>query len=144
PDTANKGVHREWLTIELREPWQVGGKTYTAGSLLAAKFDDYMAGKRAFDVLFEPNERASLSAYTWTRSHLVLNVLEDVKNRLNVLTPGPGGWIRSAFAGAPAMGNVAVRAVDDVDSEAVWVTSTDFLTPTTLSLAEIGRAPETL
>ncbi|HUH91399.1 MAG TPA: prolyl oligopeptidase family serine peptidase, partial [Lysobacter sp.] len=144
PDTANKGVHREWLTIELREPWQVGGKTYTAGSLLAAKFDDYMAGKRVFDVLFEPTDRASLSTYTWTRSHLVLNVLEDVKNRLSVLTPGAGGWIRSAFAGAPAMGNVAVRAVDDIDSDAVWMTSTDFLTPTTLSLAEIGRAPEVL
>jgi prolyl oligopeptidase len=144
PDTANKGVHREWLTIELREPWQVGGKTYAAGSLLAAKFDDYMAGKRVLDVLFEPTESASLSAYTWTRSHLVLNVLEDVKNRLSVLTPGDGGWARSAFAAAPAMGNVAVRAVDDVDSDAVWMTSTDFLTPTALSLAEIGRAPEVL
>jgi prolyl oligopeptidase len=42
------------------------------------------------------------------------------------------------------MGNVAVRAVDDVDSDAVWMTSTDFLTPTALSLAEIGRAPEVL
>ncbi|MGV8940558.1 MAG: prolyl oligopeptidase family serine peptidase [Lysobacter sp.] len=144
PDTANKGVHREWLTIELREPWQVDGKTYSAGSLLAAKLDDHMAGKRVFDVLFEPTDRASLSATTWTRSHLVLNVLEDVKNRLSVLTPGPQGWTRNAFAGAPAMGNVAVRAVDDVDSDAVWIISTDFLTPTTLSLAQIGRAPEVL
>ncbi len=144
PDTASKGVHREWLTIELREPWQVDGKTYSAGSLLAAKLDDYMAGTRVFDVLFEPTDRASLSATTWTRSHLVLNVLEDVKNRLSVLTPGPQGWTRSAFAGAPAMGNVAVGAVDDVDSDAVWMTSTDFLTPTTLSLAQIGHAPEVL
>ena len=48
--------HREWLTLELREPWSVGGKTYEAGSLLAAKFDDFMAGKRDFDVLFEPTD----------------------------------------------------------------------------------------
>ena len=37
---------REWLTLELREPWEVGGKTYKAGSLLATNFDDFMAGKR--------------------------------------------------------------------------------------------------
>ena len=61
PNSANKGVFREWLTLELREPWTVGGKTYAAGSLLAAKFDDFIAGKRTFDVLFEPTASTSLA-----------------------------------------------------------------------------------
>jgi prolyl oligopeptidase PreP (S9A serine peptidase family) len=30
------------------------------------------------------------------------------------------------------------------DSDAVWLTATDFLTPTTLSMAEIGQQPEVL
>ena len=47
-----------------------------------------MAGKREFTMLFAPSERTSLAGYTWTKNHLVLNVLEDVKNRLSVLTPG--------------------------------------------------------
>lgn len=144
PDTADKLLHREWLTIQLREPWQAGGKTYAAGSLLAAKLDEYLAGERVFDVLFEPTERTSLSAYVWTRSHLVLNVLEDVKSRLFVMTPGTDGWSRGTFPGVAEMGNVSVRAIDDVGSEAVWLTSTGFLTPTTLSLAEVGTAPEAL
>jgi Serine proteases of the peptidase family S9A len=100
PNSANKSVKRQWLTLELREPWTVGGRTYQAGSLLAARFDEFMAGKREFEVLFEPTERSSLASFTWTRSHLVLNVLEDVKNRLYVLTPGEGGWKREPFAGA--------------------------------------------
>ncbi len=41
PNSANKGVHRQWLTLELRDPWTVGGTTYPAGALLATKFDDF-------------------------------------------------------------------------------------------------------
>lgn len=144
PNSANKSVHKEWLLLELRDPWTVGGKAYPAGSLLATRFDDFMAGKHAFDVLFAPTDTTSLAGYSWTKSHLVLNVLDDVKNRLNVLTPGKGGWKKSEFVGAPAFGTLAVGAVDSDESDAVWLTATDYLTPTTLSLAEIGKAPEQL
>jgi prolyl oligopeptidase len=95
-------------------------------------------------VLFEPTERTSLESFTWTRTHLVLNVLDDVKNRLRVLTPGTEGWAASEFTGAPAIGTLDVRAVDADASDAVWLTATDYLTPTTLSLAQIGEAPERL
>jgi prolyl oligopeptidase len=144
PNSASKDVNRQWLTLELREPWTVGGKTYPAGALLATNFDAFMAGKREFDVLFEPTDSSSLASFTWTRSHLVLNVLEDVKSRLSVLTPGKDGWTRSAFVGAPAFGTLSVGAVDRDESDAVWLTAADYLTPTTLSLAQIGQAPEQL
>ncbi|TZF84283.1 S9 family peptidase [Lysobacter lacus] len=144
PNSAQKNVYREWLTLELREPYTAGGKTYPAGSMIAAKFDDFMAGKRDFEVLFAPDAHSSLAGATWTRHHLVLNVLEDVKNRLSVLTPGAEGWARSAFTGAPAFGTLEVKAVDPDESDAVWLTATDYLTPTTLSLATIGQAPAVL
>ncbi|MFZ6697375.1 prolyl oligopeptidase family serine peptidase [Stenotrophomonas acidaminiphila] len=144
PNSAEKGVRREWLTLELREPWTVGGKTYAAGSLLATKFDDFMAGKREFDVLFAPTDTTSLAGAAWTRNHVVLNVLDDVKNRLKVLTHGKDGWSSSDFVGAPAFGTIGVGAVDPDESDAVWMTVTDYLTPTTLSLAQIGQQPEVL
>ena len=144
PNSANKGVKREWLTLELRDPWTVAGKTYKAGSLLATRFDDFMAGKREFVVLFEPTDTTSLASFSWTRHHLVLNVLEDVKSRLSVLTPGAGGWKKSTFVGAPSFGTIQVGAVDSNTSDALWLTVTDYLTPTTLALAEIGKPPETL
>ncbi len=144
PNSANKSVHKDWLVLELREAFDAGGRTYPAGSLIAADFDAFMAGERDFDVLFEPTDKTSLAGYTWTANHLVLNVLEDVKNRLSVLTPGEGGWARSAFTGAPAFGTLGVSAVDSDESDAVWLTATDYLTPTTLSLAQVGQAPEVL
>ena len=147
PNSANKSAYREWLTLELREPWTVGGKTYAAGSLLAAKFDDFMVGKREFDVLFEPTETSSLSSFSWTHQHLVLNVLEDVKNRLTVLTPGGAGWSRRPLQGVPQFGTISARAVDADESDALWLTVTDYLTPTTLMLGDAGESagkPETL
>jgi len=61
-----------------------------------------------------------------------------------VLTPTAKGWEKSDFTGAPSFGTVAVGAVDADDSDAVWMTVTDYLTPTTLALAEIGKQPEVL
>src|SRR3546814_11072606 len=89
-----------------------GGTDYPAGSLLAADFDAYMAGERKFTVLFQPTDTTSLDGYTWTKSHLVLNVLDDVKNRLSVLTPGADGWATAEFVGAPDIGTLGVRAVE--------------------------------
>lgn len=144
PNSVNKSVHKDWLVLELREPYTAGGTTWPAGSLIAANFDAFMAGERDFTALFTPTERTSLSSHTWTKNHLVLNVLEDVKSRLSVLTPGEGEWTRSAFTGAPDFGTVGISAVDDVDSDAVWMTVADYLTPTTLSIAEVGEAPQPL
>lgn len=144
PNSANKSVHKQWLLLELREPYSVGGQTFAAGSLIATRFDDFMAGKREFTTLFAPSDNTSLAGFSWTKNHLVLNVLDDVKNRLSVLTPGDGAWKHGEFTGAPTFGTLAVAAVDEDDSDAVWLTATDYLTPTTLSLAQVGERPQVL
>lgn len=146
PNSANKAVHKDWLVLELRAPYEAGGKTWPAGSLIAINFDAFMQGKRDFTGLFEPSETTSLASSTWTANHLVLNVLEDVKNRLSVLTPpanGTGAWQRSAFAAQPA-GTVSVAAVDSDSNDDLWVMASDYLNPQSLSLATIGQAPEVL
>src|SRR5690606_14198191 len=98
-----------------------------------------------FQVLFEPTDTTSLAGVTWTRDHAVLNVLDDVKNRLSVLTPGDDGtWSSKPFTGAPELGTVSVSAVDSDASNAVWVYAESYLTPDTLSLATIGQGPEVL
>ncbi len=144
-DSANANLHREWLLIELREDWTVGGKTWPAGALLATKLDEYMAGKRDFAALFSPTERSSLAGYTPTRNHIIVNELDNVKNRLYVLTPGADGWKREPLPGLPEFGTISAGAVDATESDAYFVTVTDFLTPTSLLYGEVGKgAPEVL
>jgi len=140
PNSARKSVHRQWLGLELREPWTVGDRTYQAGSFLVTRFDAFMAGKRAFDVLFEPTDTTSLAGATFTADHIVLNVMHDVKNRLSVLTHRDGTWIsRPLQVGDVPFGAISASAVDSQESDALWLTVTDYLTPTTLLLTDVGQ-----
>jgi prolyl oligopeptidase len=140
PNDANTDVHREWLLIEPRNDWTVAGKTYKSGSLIAAKFDDYMAGKRDLTVLFEPSDSTALDAYSWTRHHLILNVMDNVVNKLEVLTPGDGAWKREPLGGAPALSTIAAGGVDDDTSDDYFLTVTGFLQPTTLYYGSLGQS----
>ncbi|MBG6097649.1 prolyl oligopeptidase family serine peptidase [Nocardioides luteus] len=145
PDSAEAGFHREWLVIELRDEWTPTETTYAAGSLLAIEADRFLAGERDLTVLFEPTAKTSLAGATWTRNHLVLNVFEDVKNRLHVLTPpapapapASGEWVRSEFPATDPVAAVGTRAVDAVESDEVWVVTSGYLTPATYGLTTIG------
>ncbi len=145
PNSAKKSIHRQFLTLELREPLVVGNKTYPAGALLATNFDAYMEGSREFEVLFEPTPTRSLAAATWTRNHLLLNVLEDVKSRITVLTPNDdGSWRTAILPGTPELAEIAIEAVDAEVSDDYFMTVSSYLTPTTLLMGTVGTAPELL
>ena len=145
PNTAKKSIHRQFLALELREPLVVGDRTYPAGALLAANFDAYMKGARDYTVLFEPTATRSLAAATWTRNHLLLNVLEDVKSRITVMTPNDdGSWRTATLPGTPELADIAIEAVDDEVSDDYFMTVSSYLTPTTLLMGTVGKSPELL
>lgn len=144
PDDAETSVHREWLLVKPRTDWKVDGRTYPAGCLLATPFDAFMAGKRDLTVLFEPTAHTALEAYGWTRHRLILNVLDDVKSRLYLLTPHAGTWKREPMEGVPEIGTASAWALDPDHSDDYFLDVAGFLTPDTLYLGSPGRAPEAL
>src|SRR5262249_19654698 len=101
PDDAIAFAHREFLFLQLRTDWKVGDKTHPAGALLAANFDDYLSGKRNFDILFQPTERKSLAGVGATLHHVIVNELDNVRNRVFVLTHNDGSWKRVEMSGVP-------------------------------------------
>jgi prolyl oligopeptidase len=105
-DDASASFWREWLFLQLRSDWQVGGQSFTAGSLLATKLEDNLAGKATYEVLFAPSERISLASHAPTRHHVLLSTLDDIRSRIQVLTPGPSGWTREPLPGLPEIGEV--------------------------------------
>ncbi|AVQ00007.1 S9 family peptidase [Ahniella affigens] len=145
PDSADASTWRDWLLLSLRDDWKVGAKTWPKGALLAAKFDDFMAGKRDLHLLYEPGPRKSLAGFSGTKHHILVNELDMVRNKVYVLTPKDGTWQRQPLVGAPDLGTVGVGAVDPDDSDAYFMTVTDYLTPTSLYLGEVGAdKPELL
>ncbi|WP_136314373.1 prolyl oligopeptidase family serine peptidase [Actinomyces procaprae] len=169
---ASAAVTPAWdlLLIELREDWEpAAGCTYRAGSLLAAPLDAFLGGSRELTVLFAPTPASSLSGFTITAHHLVLELLEDCVTALEVLTPagpdGVGKWSRhhldlgalaggdlpaaSASAADPtllrpgrALLNVSASAVDPLAGDGLWLTSSSFTRPTTLALGELNADGE--
>jgi prolyl oligopeptidase len=139
PDSAKAGVHREWLVLELRDDWTVAGRTFAGGSLLACRLDAYLAGERAFDVLFAPGPRTSLAGWSGTKNHLLLTVLDTVKSRVSVLTHRDGSWQRQPLPGLPEFGEISASAIDDETGDDYFLTITDFLTPTSLFHGTIGQ-----
>ncbi|WCN80219.1 prolyl oligopeptidase family serine peptidase [Micromonospora sp. LH3U1] len=144
PEDARWHVHRDWLLIRLRSAWVAGGITYPPGALLATRFDAFLTGDREMTVLFRPDDRTALSYYSWTRNHLILGTLADVRSRLEVLTPGETGWQREPLAGVPELDHSRIVATDPEHSDAYLLASEGFLQPATLRLGQIGGAVEIL
>jgi prolyl oligopeptidase len=144
PQDASVDVHREWLLVRTRSPWTAGGISYPAGALLAARFEAFLAGDRKLTVLFEPDARTSLSYYAWTRHHLILNLLRDVRSQLTVLTPADGQWRRAALAGVPEFAHTDIEDTDPQDSDEYMLVSSGFTEPDTLRYGHVGGEAETL
>jgi prolyl oligopeptidase len=141
PADALAFPHRDLLFIRLRSEWKVGGKSYPAGALLASNFEGFLKGARDFDVLFEPGPRTSLAGLSPTRHHVLLNELDNVRNRLYLLTRKEGAWQRRELPGVPKLSTVSASAIDPDESDDYFLTVTGYLTPTSLYLGTAGKGP---
>ena len=144
PDDARAAFHREWLLLQLRSDWKVGARTYPAGALIATHLEAFLQGERDFDLLFEPAERKSLVGFSPTRHHIIVNELDNVRSRIDVLTNRDGRWQRDSLPGVPEFGEVSAHEVDADESDDYFLNVTDFLTPTTLALGTVGSGPATM
>ncbi|MDQ0754269.1 prolyl oligopeptidase family protein [Arthrobacter sp. B3I4] len=148
PADVNLSSHREWLLFRPQGDWTVNGTSYPAGSLLAANFEDFLAGSRELSVLFTPDEHTSLQSWSWTRDFLLLNLLRDVSSEIRVLDPERPGtdvaWASSLLDACPPLHDVNAYAVDDEDEgdsgNDFWLLATGFATPTTLTRGTLTRA----
>jgi prolyl oligopeptidase len=140
PEDANfYGFINERALLSLRSEWKVGATTYKAGSLLVEKVDDMLAGRRLFDVLFEPSERVSLSYAATTRNHVLVGTLDNVHTKLAQFDLMDGVWKRQELP-LPGLGTGRVAATSD-ESDMFFISYQDFLTPASLWFIEKG-APE--
>jgi len=144
PDQVSATVHQRWILFEYRKDWEVAGTAHPSGSLLVADYKKWKKGKRKVTVLFEPGERTSLADWDITTEHVVLEILDTVRSRIEVLTPERKDWTRAPLAGLPELGEVTVWPVDTDHSDALWLRVTGFLTPSSLGLVDLGEAPQML
>lgn len=143
PEDATFDTFREFLTVTLRKGWTVGGRSYPAGALLAIPWETFLSGGRDFSVLFTPSARVSLADAAYLGNRIIVNELDNVRNRLYVLQPEKDGtWSRVALP-APEFGSVNAWAVEP-GSDAYFLGIEDFITPSSLFLGSIGAGTRIL
>jgi len=133
------GFFKDQMGLALRSDWEVAGNTYPAGALLAIDLNEFLAGGRDFDVLFEPEERVSFGGLGTTKNHVLYTTLDNVRGRLYRLTPTEDGWAREEID-LPGLGTVGIGSTSDVD-DSFFFYYTDFLTPSSLYFVPDGGEP---
>ena len=129
PTDASVSIHREWLLIELRTDWTVGRHTYTAGSLLAAKYDEFLSGTAELRWCSSLTSTLRCTTTRGPATGCCMVTLADVASRVEIVTPG--SWRRAPVAGIPAATNTVIVAADDTGDE-FFLDSSGFDTPSRL------------
>ncbi|THD62644.1 MAG: S9 family peptidase [Phenylobacterium sp.] len=124
------------VLIRTEEDWTAGGKTFVAGSLawttLAALKADPAHLKPT--LLYAPGPRESLDETATTEGKLLVTVLDNVRSRAYVYTPGAAGFSRTKL---DLPDNATIRlSTTDEHSDRAFVDVTGFLTPTSVWLAD--------
>ncbi|HET7746439.1 MAG TPA: prolyl oligopeptidase family serine peptidase [Vicinamibacteria bacterium] len=141
PEDADfNGILKGQVLVSLRTDWTTGGRTYRAGSLLAADLDAFLQGRRDLHVLFEPSERVSLAGVAATRDRVLVVTLDNVRSRLASHVLEGGAWKRSEVPLPGSEGAATVTAASD-EADVYYVTYQDFLSPTSLWEVSAGGPP---
>ena len=138
PADADLGTYSDYLLLRLKSDWKINGAAYRAGSLLAEKLDDYLAGKREFIKLFVPTERKSLASYSATKNYLVLNEMDNVRSKPVLLYAADGSWMPTDIE-TPGFATVDIGGIDADESDDYFETIEDFVTPSSLYLGAAGK-----
>jgi len=139
PDDARLDTFADQILLRLRSDWTIGGRKYPAGALLAADFEAYLRGDRNLAELFEPSDRKCLTGTSATKNYLIVNELENVRNKLYLLKHEAGRWTQGALD-TLGFGSISARGIDPDESDDYFLTATDFLAPSRLYFGTVGQA----
>ncbi len=118
------------LFIELKQDFDVGDAHFVRGSVVTIPLTDLKAGKRTFTAFFVPTETTALQSIQRTKSHLLVSVLDNVRDRLFRYAHEGDAWKRDEIIFA---GHGRIRAANvDADRDTFFVSHSSFLQPTTL------------
>ena len=141
------GVQAGSFILSPDEDWSRPGRSHKAGSLLAICIpcvrptDGPVVVSNQVDTIFEPTDRQSIGGVRVMHDRVVVAISDNVVGRLAVFhNRGEFGWPRNDIA---MPDNVDVSLGDSSKSRGEFFVSTQgFLTPQTLSLANVTATSE--
>ncbi|MFM8179896.1 MAG: prolyl oligopeptidase family serine peptidase, partial [Candidatus Kapaibacterium sp.] len=136
------------LIVQLKSAWRSQDGDYAQGALVSVHMEQLLRGKHLVRGIVEPGQRSSISDIALTKNTLIVVMLTDVKNELRVYrydergkgweqraTPVPSATTGMTSDAMYRMGTINVVASSD-ESDRYYFIFTNFLTPTTLFVAD--------
>jgi prolyl oligopeptidase len=154
-DVAEASLLGNLILISLRSDWQPrgdgsDGPTYKKGSVIYTNTDKFLAHGAAacdFEILFEPTERTAYEYWTATKTYLILSTMDNVKSKLEFFkihsSKGDGTTTLTPVAGGATTVRIRECSCSPMDpydgSDLFWFTKSDYITPSSLYLADATR-----
>ncbi len=129
-----QGLVQGKLVFTLEQDWAEHGLKQgdlAAFDLAALKADPANAHP---SLILRPAANQAIEGINITRNKLVVTLNEDVKGKALVFTPGAKGWTSKPLD-LPANATIGIGSASETDDR-VWITVTNYLTPTTFWLAD--------
>ena len=136
---AIQGMVDGRILVEPKEDWTAGGRTWKAGSLVAVNLSDLEADPVHLKptLVYAPGPRESIDHTATTRNTLIVASYENVRGRITVYTPAPGGAWTHRRVDLPDNSDLSLATADQ-RSDRAYATATGFLSPTTLYALDAG------
>lgn len=149
PLDAGFASRGDWAFVELRSDMTLGSEKWVAGTLLVSDYQLLLVGQPKYQVLFAPTATRALGdngGPHLLRDGILLSIQENVSGRLEEwrFDAGQGRWVGRSV-NAPSPGDLSPAALQDPFvpkdelANSYFLTYTDFLTPTSLLLGQLGR-----
>ncbi|WP_375385075.1 prolyl oligopeptidase family protein [uncultured Microbacterium sp.] len=148
PQDALVAVHGDSVAIRTTTAWTVAGREVAAGALLVGPLATVTDGDgSALEVVFTPTATTVLDSWRWTRTRLVLTLLDDVQSRMLALDPADT-WRATALdlgASPDDLLSAGVATADADEDDELWIVVRGFLTPATLIVTDaVAQGPHTV
>ncbi|MFJ6025307.1 prolyl oligopeptidase family protein [Brevundimonas sp. NPDC092305] len=133
------GLVQGQLVVTTDQDWTApSGQEFRTGDVIAWTLQDWLADPAArAQLIIRPGEREAVEGLSMTRNKLIVALYENVRGNIYAYTPNASGeWARTRLD-LPANSTVGIGSASDADDR-VFVSASNYLTPSTLYLADAG------
>ena len=137
PTDVRVGFHRDLVFFAPRTDAVIAETPVTGGSLWVCEAESFLNGGAELTALFTPTDSTSLQGISASRNLFTLTVMKDVVEHVEAHWRDGGHW-RSQLVLTEVTGSLVVSPYDPRETDEVWITANDFLTPTTRYLGSLA------
>ena len=128
-DASVVGLNNDKVFIQLKSAWN----NFIQAEVIYTDINSLIKDKAKFTSFIKPSKRVSIEGLSFTKSAILVTVMEDVKNKLYRYLPKKNDQWHVEQVDFPANGSISVFNTD-TDKDDFFVNYTDFLTPSSLYL----------